>query len=219
MRSDVTTRRGARVALAGLDASRPSAPSRWRHGPRRARRSGDRPSDASRARPIPRVGLKPGRTDAGVAAKNMVLVSSMAQAGRVLRSQAAGRRGDRARTPSTRGRQRRARRSGARAAPAGRGAMRAGAPAAQPAVPAAAATSSTFANSDLAFKGVNVVMGNFHGFNTYNVENTRRPQAGGLDRLPRRPGRRLGLRQPAVHVGGADARPHRLRHPGRGRTR
>ncbi|MEZ5289616.1 MAG: hypothetical protein R2745_00895 [Vicinamibacterales bacterium] len=33
-----------------------------------------------------------------------------------------------------------------------------------------------FANSDLAFKGVNVVMGNFHGFNTYNVEDARKPK-------------------------------------------
>ena len=40
-------------------------------------------------------------------------------------------------------------------------------------------------------------------------------QAGGVDCLPGRPGRRVDLRQPAVHVGRADARPHRLRHPGR----
>ena len=43
------------------------------------------------------------------------------------------------------------------------------------------------------------------------------PAAARVDRLPRRPGRRLDLRQPAVHVGRADARPHRLRHAGRGR--
>ena len=40
-----------------------------------------------------------------------------------------------------------------------------------------------------------------------------------LGRLPRRAGRRLGARQPAVHVGGADPRPHRLRHAGRRRHR
>jgi hypothetical protein len=33
-----------------------------------------------------------------------------------------------------------------------------------------------FANSDLAFRGHDVFVGNFHGFNTYDVENTRRPQ-------------------------------------------
>ena len=43
------------------------------------------------------------------------------------------------------------------------------------------------------------------------------PAAAGVDRLPRRPGRRVDLRQPAVHVGRADARPRRLRHAGRRR--
>ena len=40
-------------------------------------------------------------------------------------------------------------------------------------------------------------------------------EAARVGRLPRRPGRRVGPRQPAVHVGGADARPPRLRHAGR----
>ena len=61
------------------------------------------------------------------------------------------------------------------------------------------------------------LMGNFHGFNTYDIENTRKPAADRVDRLPGRPGRRLGPRQPALHVGRADARPHRLRHAGRRR--
>src|SRR5581483_11299202 len=33
-----------------------------------------------------------------------------------------------------------------------------------------------FANSDLAFTGTHAVMGNFHGFNTYDVENGQRPK-------------------------------------------
>jgi len=33
-----------------------------------------------------------------------------------------------------------------------------------------------FANSDLAFSGTHAFMGNFHGFNTYDVENGRRPR-------------------------------------------
>jgi hypothetical protein len=33
-----------------------------------------------------------------------------------------------------------------------------------------------FANSDLAFSGTHAFMGNFHGFNTYDVENGRRPK-------------------------------------------
>jgi hypothetical protein len=33
-----------------------------------------------------------------------------------------------------------------------------------------------FANSDLAFTGTHAFMGNFHGFNTYDVENGQRPK-------------------------------------------
>ena len=44
------------------------------------------------------------------------------------------------------------------------------------------------------------------------------PAPAGVGGLPRRPGRRFDLRQPAVHVGRADARPRRLRHAGRGRA-
>ena len=39
--------------------------------------------------------------------------------------------------------------------------------------------------------------------------------AAGVRRVPWRPGRLVGPWQSAVHVGGADARPHRLRHAGR----
>ena len=42
-----------------------------------------------------------------------------------------------------------------------------------------------------------------------NAEEAEAAVVGGL---PRRPGRRVGPRQPAVHVGRADARPPRLRH-------
>ncbi|CAA9312886.1 MAG: putative secreted protein, partial [uncultured Gemmatimonadaceae bacterium] len=45
----------------------------------------------------------------------------------------------------------------------------------------------------------------------------RPPRAARDDRVPRRPGRRVGARQPALHVGGGDARPHRLRHERRQR--
>ena len=40
-----------------------------------------------------------------------------------------------------------------------------------------------------------------------------------LGRVPRRAGRHVGPRQPALHVGRADARPRRLRHAGRDRRR
>ena len=78
-----------------------------------------------------------------------------------------------------------------------------------------AANDLSFANSDLAFSGNHLFVGNFHGFNTYDIENPRRPTAARLGGLPGRPGRRVGPRQSAVHVGRADARPDRLRHAGR----
>ena len=66
----------------------------------------------------------------------------------------------------------------------------------------------------MAFRGNQMFVGNFSGFNTYDISNPKRPEADRLGRLPRRPGGRLGARQPAVHVGRADARPDRLRHAG-----
>ena len=72
----------------------------------------------------PRVGLKPGLTDAGQAVKGMELVSSLPK-------------------PE------------AFEDPAG---------------------GLNFANSDLAFQGPHLFLGNFHGMNFYNVEDPRRPQ-------------------------------------------
>ncbi len=122
----------------------------------------------------PRVGLKPGRTDAGVAAKNMTLVSSMGKpagffdpkqpAGEVVAPEPPAGAAAPEATPAP-----------AAPAPAPAPAAAGAAPAA-PAVPAGGGNFLAFANSDLAFKGVNVVMGNFHGFNTYNVEDAKRPK-------------------------------------------
>ena len=100
----------------------------------------------------PRIGLKPGHTDAGVAARNMELVSNLpkppgffdpkAPAGSV--------------TPPERP---------------------AGAPPEPPPDPnAPPPVGSGFTNSDLAFKGMHAVVGNYHGFNTYDIENARRPK-------------------------------------------
>ncbi len=100
----------------------------------------------------PRIGLKPGHTDAGVAAKHMELVSNLpkppgffdpkAPAGSV--------------TPPER--------------PAG------APPEAPPDPNAPPPVGSGFTNSDLAFKGMNAVVGNYHGFNTYDIENAKRPK-------------------------------------------
>ena len=100
----------------------------------------------------PRLGLKYGHTDAGVAARNMELVSNLpkppgffdpkAPAGSV--------------TPPERP---------------------AGAPPEPPPDPnAPPPVGSGFTNSDLAFKGVHAIVGNYHGFNTYDIENARRPK-------------------------------------------
>jgi hypothetical protein len=40
----------------------------------------------------------------------------------------------------------------------------------------AGAASLNFANSDLAFQGTHLFLGNFNGFNTYDIENSKRPQ-------------------------------------------
>jgi len=110
----------------------------------------------------PRVGLKPGLKDAGVAAWNMELVSSMPKPeGFFDPKDPLGPVTPPEQPPSASG----------NAAPA------------QPAPPPTPAPAGVqarsgldFANSDLAFSGNHVVMGNFNGFNTYDIENTRRPR-------------------------------------------
>ncbi len=72
----------------------------------------------------PRVGLKPGATDAGVAAWNMELVANLPK----------------------------------------------------PEAFAPVDEGLNFANSDLAFQGVRLFLGNFFGFNFYDIEDPRRPQ-------------------------------------------
>ena len=100
----------------------------------------------------PRIGLTPGHTNAGVAAKHMELVSNLpkppgffdpkAPAGSV--------------TPPERPE---------------------GAPPEPPPAPnAPPPVGSGFTNSDLAFKGMHAVVGNYHGFNTYDIENAKRPK-------------------------------------------
>jgi len=154
MRSDVTPVRGARRgALVAWSLAAAAAVSVGAL----AGRAQEKASTTD-----PRVGLKAGRTDAGVAAKNMTLISSMAKpAGFFDPKNPAGDI-----TPPE---------TPAGAAPAA--AAPTPAPAAAPAVPPVGPGGFlAFANSDLAFKGVNVVLGNFHGFNTYNVEDARRPK-------------------------------------------
>jgi hypothetical protein len=133
----------------------------------------------------PRVGLKPGFTDAGTAAMNMELVASVPRppgffdpanpAGlpsapeRAAEPGAAGRGAKPAADPPAgRGR-------GARGAeppddeqPAGRGRGGRGGPAGPGPL--------DFANSDLAFRGNELFIGNFSGFNAYDISNPRDPK-------------------------------------------
>ncbi len=130
----------------------------------------------------PRVGLKPGLRDAGVAARNMELVSTMPKPeGFFDPKNPAGEA-----TPP----ERPANASPEPAsAPAPSGASAGQAPAASAAPAPAAPGSGTpaappgggggglnFANSDLAFSGTHMFQGNFHGFNTYDIESGKNPR-------------------------------------------
>ena len=102
----------------------------------------------------PRVGLKPGLRDAGHAARNMALVASLPKPeGFFDPSQPAGEP-----TPPER-------RAGADAAAP---------PSATP--PASRGGGLNFANSDMAFSGTLMFVGNFNGFNTFEVEDPRKPR-------------------------------------------
>jgi hypothetical protein len=110
---------------------------------------------AAQERADPRVGLKAGLRDAGQAARNMELVASLPKPeGFYDPKQPAGEP-----TPPER--------------PAG------SEPAPAPATgPSRAARSSglNFANSDMAFSGTLMFLGNFNGFNAFEVEDPRKPR-------------------------------------------
>lgn len=116
--------------------------------------------------PDPRVGLKPGFRDAGIAARSMTLVATLPKpVGFFDPNRPAGPVTAPERPPAAPGAA-----AGEPEAPqtaAGRGAG-------QP--PQQAGGGLSFANSDLAFSGQYLFMGSFHGFNIYDVEDPRRPR-------------------------------------------
>ncbi len=123
----------------------------------------------------PRVNLKPGVRDAGVAARGMELMSTRPRpegffdpknpGGLAMPGERPANATAPAPPPPT-------------APQTGGGAPQAGGP--QPYAPSSAAPPGAgaldFANSDLAFSGTHMVMGNFHGFNAYDIESAKSPR-------------------------------------------
>jgi hypothetical protein len=112
-------------------------------------------SGGAQDRPDPRVGLAPGLHDAGQAAHNMELVSSLPKPEGFYDPKAPGGYP----TPPER----------------------------DPKLPRESETPETseaqrlrgglsFSNSDLSFRGNLLIQGNYHGFNTYDIENARKPR-------------------------------------------
>jgi hypothetical protein len=123
----------------------------------------------------PRVNLKPGLRDAGVAARGMELVSTRPRpegfydtknpAGLAMPGERPANSTPPAPPPPS------APQTGGAPAPA---------TGPQPYAPNSAAPPGAggldFANSDLAFSGTHMVMGNFHGFNAYDIESAKSPR-------------------------------------------
>src|SRR5207249_9351543 len=118
----------------------------------------------------PRVGLKAGLRDAGQAARNLELVASVTKPEGFFDPKAPGgtptppeRRapGGGAATPS------------AESKPATEAPPPANAPQGTP--PQRQMTGLNFSNSDLAFQRDHLFLGNFNGFNSYVIENPKRP--------------------------------------------
>ena len=117
----------------------------------------------------PRVGLKPGLRDAGHAARNLELVATLPKPEGFFDPKAP------AGPPTAPEREGRGRGGeGADENPRTPEQERAGQGEGTPPRPQRGGLS--FANSDLAFKGEHLFIGNFNGFNTYNIEDTKKPK-------------------------------------------
>jgi hypothetical protein len=119
--------------------------------------------------PDPRVGLKPGFRDAGEAARNMERIASLPKPEGFFDPKAPAGNPTPPEPPAS------------KPAPSdgdaatGQTPPAAGAPA-TPAVDPALANRLSFSNSDLAFSGHHLFVGNYHGFNAYDVESGRNPR-------------------------------------------
>ncbi len=120
---------------------------------------------ATTARNDPRVGLKGGLRDAAQAARSMELVSSLPKPpGFFDPKQPAGDPADPERDPATLGNDPDA------------GAVALQQRQAEDRRRQRSPNTLSFSNSDIAFSGNHLWLGNYHGFNTYNIENARRPR-------------------------------------------
>jgi hypothetical protein len=107
----------------------------------------------------PRVGLKPGLRNAGQAAWNMELVTSLAKPEGFFDPKEPAGEPTGPETSTTTASTDTTNKPGAQPAPA----------------PARPSNGLSFANSDLAFSGSLVFVGNFNGFNTYDIETAKKP--------------------------------------------
>jgi hypothetical protein len=112
----------------------------------------------------PRVGLKPGFHDAGVAARNLQLVWSLPRPEGFFDPKAPAGTPNPADPPST----------ATNTQPPSEPAPGSPEAAANAAAAAAVAARLNFANSDLAFSRDHLIIGNFHGFNTYSIEDPKK---------------------------------------------
>ena len=160
----------------------------------------------------PRVGLKAGLKDAGVAARNMELVANLPKPpGFFDPKEPAGHRDRTGEARNEAGRE-------AGDLREARGGETGGARSRRPLRPtprsrrSSAAAAWTSPTPTWRSAATNLFVGNFSGFNIYDISRPDRDEAGDLGRLPWRPGGPFDSRQPADHVGRADPWPDRLRH-------
>jgi hypothetical protein len=149
------------------------------------------PSAVPAGKSDPRVGLKAGLHDAGTAAQNMELLATMPKpagffdpkkpAGEVTppeRPTPPGQTEDgeaNGAKPSTNGDA--AKPADAAAKPADAAAKPAGESTEKPAPPRPdRGNALSFSNSDIVFKGNHLIVGSFHGFNTYDISNPKKPK-------------------------------------------
>jgi hypothetical protein len=141
----------------------------------------------------PRVGLKPGFKDPGVAAKNVELIAHLPKpegffdksnpAGPATPPERPAPTGPETPEPTTdagaaakeAAEKEKAAAAAAAAAPAPAAEAKPAAPGA-PARPAVPGAGLSFANSDLVFQGNHLIVGNFNGFNTYSIDNPKKPK-------------------------------------------